>query len=260
MTEHNHERDQIEGALFDYYDEDPNFQLGSMPLQSMRPNDLDQMLGQRERVVHMHDVEHGVENSKLILIHYGNRDIVLNPMGMDEHLCVDVHSFIDGDRVAGSAFGLTEGHRNGMTPLAGRDTPTSHGHNGANVIAVLLGEQGSRPQPMQSWPDNPRMRMRGELLKTLQPSIKGQKAYDLLDAMLDEMFGAEDGSYYQVRWQILTGIDSSVVRDGWHGVHATDPNEAEQLTRTWVEALPEYDDRIDPSVAIEAIIRNDEKD
>lgn len=88
------------------------------------------------------DVERDKDgNSPFIVVKHGDYTMVLSPMGFDgdgAHLCLDVHSFAQGERIVSGVFGMTEGHR---WTLA--DTGlTSHGWAAANLVAVLAGEQG----------------------------------------------------------------------------------------------------------------------
>jgi hypothetical protein len=83
------------------------------------------------------DLEPG-DVEQTIVVRCGN-DItaVLVPMRLSDHLCVDVHSFIDGQRVTGGVMGMTEGRRFELTPTGS----TSHGFNSVTVASVLVGDQ-----------------------------------------------------------------------------------------------------------------------
>lgn len=77
-------------------------------------------------------------NSPFIVIHSGRYVMVLSPMIFDDHLCLDVHPFLDGQDATAGVYGMTQGKR-----FTFPDTgSTSHGWASANLIAVLLGEQG----------------------------------------------------------------------------------------------------------------------
>jgi len=78
------------------------------------------------------------EYSPFIVVRHQGMTMVLNPMTFINHMAVDVHSFIDGRKATAGVFGMSDGHRWTLEP-----TPTtSHRWPSANLITVLLGEQG----------------------------------------------------------------------------------------------------------------------
>lgn len=82
-------------------------------------------------------------NSPLVVVRHpdGRLAAVLALMpfsGEGAHLCIDVHPFADGRDATAGVFGMTTGRR-WQLPDTGS---TSHGWPSANLIAVLIGEQG----------------------------------------------------------------------------------------------------------------------
>lgn len=57
----------------------------------------------------------------------------------DDHLCIDVHAFVDGQDATTAAFGMGEGVRT-VLPKTGT---TSHGWPSANMIVLMVGTQGT---------------------------------------------------------------------------------------------------------------------
>ncbi len=83
----------------------------------------------------------GGVNSPFIVVRHGDHTVILNPMGFDgdgAHLCVDAHAFVKGQAATAGVFGMTTGRR-WTLPDTGK---TSHGWAAANLVAVLVGEQG----------------------------------------------------------------------------------------------------------------------
>lgn len=77
--------------------------------------------------------------SPFIIVRHGGRVMILNPMAMGDHLCVDVHSFIDGEDATAGVFGMSDGMRWAFDDVTGT---TSHGWNSTSLVSVLLGDQG----------------------------------------------------------------------------------------------------------------------
>ena len=85
-------------------------------------------------------------NSPFIVVHHGPYTAVLALMPFDDHLCIDVFPFADGKDATAGVFGMTEGRR---FALPGTGT-TSHGWSSANLVTVLVGKQGTGPEPAAS--------------------------------------------------------------------------------------------------------------
>ena len=84
-------------------------------------------------------VRDGDGNSQFIIVRHGKYAMVLNPLPFNDHLCLDVHPFIEGEGEAtAGVFGMSKGGRESL-PATGT---TSHGWASARLIAVLLGNQG----------------------------------------------------------------------------------------------------------------------
>lgn len=73
-----------------------------------------------------------------IVLRYGDYTMVVNPMGLRDHLCVDVHPFINGQAANVAAMGMTQGVRHSF-PTG--DLPTSHGWPAVAMLSALLGAQ-----------------------------------------------------------------------------------------------------------------------
>lgn len=82
----------------------------------------------------------GQEPSPFIVLRYGDKAVIVNPLGLGDHLCVDIHSFVDGEDATAGVFGMSDGKRWAL-PETGT---TSHKWNSANLIAVLVGDQGTK--------------------------------------------------------------------------------------------------------------------
>jgi hypothetical protein len=78
--------------------------------------------------------------SPFIHIRHGAFEAIVNPMAFDDHLSIDVHSFVDDEAATAGAFGMTRG-REVSLPETGT---TSHGWHSANLVVVLVGEQGGK--------------------------------------------------------------------------------------------------------------------
>ena len=77
-------------------------------------------------------------DSPFIIVRDGNRTVVLCVMSLGDHLCIDVHSFIDGQAATASVFGMTEERQMDLPPTG----TTSHGRPSASLVSVLIGDQG----------------------------------------------------------------------------------------------------------------------
>jgi len=80
-------------------------------------------------------------NSPFVVVRHGKFTAVLSLMPFEDHLCIDVHAFADGQDAAAGVFGMTTGRRFTL-PATGQ---TSHGWNAARLITVLIGKQGTEP-------------------------------------------------------------------------------------------------------------------
>jgi len=93
-------------------------------------------LGEEHPVVEV-DVPGGKEPSPFIIIRHGEFTVIVNPIGLGDHLSVDVHSFVAGEDATAGVFGMSTGKRWSL-PKTGTK---SHGWPSANLVAVLVGEQ-----------------------------------------------------------------------------------------------------------------------
>lgn len=78
-------------------------------------------------------------SSPFIIVRHGRFTAVLALMPFDDHLCIDVFPFVDGNDATAGVFGLSAGHQ-WQLPDTGT---TSHGKPSAHTIAVLIGEQST---------------------------------------------------------------------------------------------------------------------
>lgn len=78
--------------------------------------------------------------SPFIILRHGDKTVIVNPLGLGDHLSVDIHSFVGGEDATAGVFGMSDGKRWAL-PETGT---TSHKWNSANLIAVLVGEQGTK--------------------------------------------------------------------------------------------------------------------
>jgi hypothetical protein len=80
--------------------------------------------------------------SPFIIIRCGDKVAIINPLGFDDHLCIDVHPFVDDQEATAGVFGMTRGKQWALPkPDKGGPGTTSHKWPSANLIAVLIGEQ-----------------------------------------------------------------------------------------------------------------------
>lgn len=81
--------------------------------------------------------------SPFIVVRYGANVVVLNPMGLSDHLSLDAHVFRDGHSAVAGVFGMEVGKRTTLQPFTG-PSRTSHGFVGTPLVVLLVGEQGVR--------------------------------------------------------------------------------------------------------------------
>jgi len=64
----------------------------------------------------------------------------------DEHLCIDVHAFVDNQAARSSVFGMEHGHH--FEGFADTAPGRSHGRPAVRGVSVLIGAQtDTQPQP-----------------------------------------------------------------------------------------------------------------
>lgn len=76
-------------------------------------------------------------SSPFIIVRHGRFAAVLCLMPFEDHLCIDIHPFTDGQDATAGAFGMSDGRRVSF-PVTGT---TSHGWHSAHLVTVLVGEQ-----------------------------------------------------------------------------------------------------------------------
>lgn len=72
-----------------------------------------------------------------IIIRHGNYTAILSVMGMGDHLCIDVHPFVEGVKATAGTFGMSKGSAFKLEKTG----TTSHGWQSASLLAVLIGKQ-----------------------------------------------------------------------------------------------------------------------
>lgn len=78
------------------------------------------------------------EYSRFIHVKHGKYEVVLSVIPLSNHLCIDVHSFVDGEDATAGVFGMSDGQRSKLSDLG----TTSHNWPSAHLVAVCVGEQG----------------------------------------------------------------------------------------------------------------------
>ena len=82
--------------------------------------------------------------SPFILVKFGKFAAIINPQGLgadgedDQHLSIDIHSFVDGEDATAGVFAFTQDGQRVSLPDTGT---TSHGWESANMVVALIGEQ-----------------------------------------------------------------------------------------------------------------------
>jgi hypothetical protein len=83
------------------------------------------------------------DTSPFIVVRSGQYTVLINPLpqpGPDGYLDIDLHSFINGERVTASVLGMTTGRRHTGFTHTGF---TSAGAPSVSTVIVLVGEQGT---------------------------------------------------------------------------------------------------------------------
>ena len=86
------------------------------------------------------------EHSPMIVVKHGPYRLVLNPMAFKDHLCVDVHAFVDEKDARTGIFGMDAAAKGSRIEFdADNVQGKSHGWPAASLIALLLGKQEEKP-------------------------------------------------------------------------------------------------------------------
>lgn len=81
-----------------------------------------------------------------VVVKAGNKVAVVQFMNVSaddpqaQHLCIDVHAFVDGEQAGASVFGMEVGRRVEGFPR-GSTRKTSHGMPATPLVSVLVGAQ-----------------------------------------------------------------------------------------------------------------------
>jgi len=95
------------------------------------------------------DVPHEKDGSSpFIVVRHGDYTVVINPLGLGDHLSVDIHSFVKGEDATAGVFAMSNGRRwtLGDSPKESVTGTKSHGWPSAGLVAVLVGEQTGQPK------------------------------------------------------------------------------------------------------------------
>jgi hypothetical protein len=85
------------------------------------------------------DVPENLLERPSVVVRYGRYTAVLDLMPQDDHLCIDVHPFVDGAAGRAAAFGMERGRR---IELAAHLCPaTMLGQPAVSLVSVLVGDQ-----------------------------------------------------------------------------------------------------------------------
>lgn len=91
-----------------------------------------------------------------LVVKAGDKTAVIQLMNVaadrpdEQHLCIDVHSFVDGQAARSSVFGMEVGRR--LEGFSDHDSAgTSHGMPGASLTAVLIGKQTDTDSSRVRW-------------------------------------------------------------------------------------------------------------
>lgn len=101
---------------------------------------LDEFLttyGNDREVIEIDLAFYRADQSPYIVVKHGEYAVVLHPMGLSDHLCVDAHPFVDGKEATAAAFGMTEGVRSELTSAGTK----SYGWPSDVLVALLIGRQ-----------------------------------------------------------------------------------------------------------------------
>ena len=81
--------------------------------------------------------------SPFIIVRHQGRVMILNPMALPEHLCVDAHAFVDGEDARTGVLAMEDGKRTTLEldPETGYPFGLSHRWPAAKLVALLLGDQ-----------------------------------------------------------------------------------------------------------------------
>jgi hypothetical protein len=111
----------------------------SKPLEEL----LEQARAEGHQVIEIDATRDSEGRAPWLVVRHGEHAAVIRPLTFDDHLCVDVDAFADGEPATAGAFGMTGGHRVAF-PWTGH---TSHGWNSAGQVSVLIGGQAEVPEP-----------------------------------------------------------------------------------------------------------------
>lgn len=79
----------------------------------------------------------GDDRAPFIILRYKGNVMVLNPMGLTNHLDLDIHPFVDGKAATAAPWGMTNGARFALEQTG----TTSHGWPSTDGVFVLVGAQ-----------------------------------------------------------------------------------------------------------------------
>jgi hypothetical protein len=99
------------------------------------------------------DISNAVDRRAEVIVRFNGKTAMLHLLGIasgapDEHLCIDVHAFVDGNQARVGVFGMEAGRRHDA--FADTAPGTSHGWPATRMVAVLIGRQNDTPPTDQS--------------------------------------------------------------------------------------------------------------
>lgn len=98
---------------------------------------LDAYTGNREVIdIDVPDLS-GTDRAPFIILRHGDYALVLDPMGLADHLDLDAFAFVKGEAATAAPWGMSNGRRSAL-PDTGT---TSHGWPSTDGVSVLVGEQ-----------------------------------------------------------------------------------------------------------------------
>jgi hypothetical protein len=83
----------------------------------------------------------------IIIRDEAGRAVVINPMALGNHLCIDVHPFTEGRDAVAGVFGMTLGRRISFPETGGAHQLRSHGWPAVRLVSVIVGAQDGLDDP-----------------------------------------------------------------------------------------------------------------
>jgi len=81
----------------------------------------------------------GRETSPFIVVRHGPHAVIVNPLGFDDHLCIDLHPFTSGHDTVAGVMAMTGGRRRTLEETG--ETVYGYGWPGGAMVAVMVGQR-----------------------------------------------------------------------------------------------------------------------